>query len=94
MVQFDHLRLYLGTETFSCLLLLRIARMNMDWILIENVGSDFSRFITINRETKIHVYAKRQTSNSSYEFLRIENKQIKQSTTILMYKTGVKILIF
>ena len=29
------------------------------------------------REIKIHVYAKRQTSDSSWEFLRIENKQIK-----------------
>ena len=30
-----------------------------------------------NREIKIHVYRKRQTSDSSWEFLRIENKQIK-----------------
>ena len=30
-----------------------------------------------NREIKIHVYCKRQTSESSWEFLRIENKQIK-----------------
>ena len=29
------------------------------------------------REIKIHVYRKRQTSDSSWEFLRIENKQIK-----------------
>ena len=29
------------------------------------------------REVKIHVYRKRQTSHSSWEFLRIENKQIK-----------------
>ena len=29
------------------------------------------------REIKIHVYAKRQTSDSSWEFLRIENKHIK-----------------
>ena len=29
------------------------------------------------REIKIHVYRKRQTSYSSCEFLRIENKQIK-----------------
>ena len=29
------------------------------------------------REIKIHVYGKRQTSDSSWEFLRIENKQIK-----------------
>ena len=31
----------------------------------------------IIREIKIHVYCKRQTSDSSWEFLRIENKQIK-----------------
>ena len=30
-----------------------------------------------NREIKIHVYRKRQNSDSSWEFLRIENKQIK-----------------
>ena len=30
-----------------------------------------------NREFKIHVYAKRQTSDSTWEFLRIENKQMK-----------------
>ena len=29
------------------------------------------------RGIKIHVYAKRQTSDSNWEFLRIENKQIK-----------------
>ena len=29
------------------------------------------------REMKIHVYDKRQTSDMSWEFLRIENKQIK-----------------
>ena len=29
------------------------------------------------KEMKIHVYAKRQTSDSSWEFLRIENKHIK-----------------
>ena len=28
-------------------------------------------------EIKIHVYAKWQTSDSSWDFLRIENKQIK-----------------
>ena len=30
-----------------------------------------------SREIKIHFYRKRQTSDSSWEFLRIENKQIK-----------------
>ena len=29
------------------------------------------------RETKIHVYGKRQTADLSWEFLRIENRQIK-----------------
>ena len=29
------------------------------------------------RERKIHVYRKRQTSDSSWEFLKLENKQIK-----------------
>ena len=29
------------------------------------------------REVKIHVYRKRQTSDSSWEIPRIENKQIK-----------------
>ena len=29
------------------------------------------------REIKIHVYGIRQTANVSWEFLRIENKQIK-----------------
>ena len=30
--------------------------------------------IRVNREIKIHVYGKRQTSDLSWEFLRIENK--------------------
>ena len=30
-----------------------------------------------NREIQIHVYGIRQTANVSWEFLRIENKQIK-----------------
>ena len=30
-----------------------------------------------NRQIKIHVYRKLQTSDSSWELLRIENKQIK-----------------
>ena len=29
------------------------------------------------REFKLHVYGKRQTSDSSWEFLKIENEQIK-----------------
>ena len=38
----------------------------------DTVSSDF-----INREIKSHVYSKQQTSDSSWEFLRIKNKQIK-----------------
>ena len=30
-----------------------------------------------NREIKNHVYGKRQTSDSSWEFLRIKSKQLK-----------------
>ena len=30
-----------------------------------------------DREINIHVYDKRQTTDSSWEFLKIENKQIK-----------------
>ena len=33
MVQLYCLRQYLGTETFSCSLLLRMARIDMDWNL-------------------------------------------------------------
>ena len=38
------------------------------------------------REIKLHVYEKRQTSDSSWEFLKIENKQIKIAQKILMGK--------
>ena len=37
-------------------------------------------------EFKLHVYGKRQTSDSSSEFLKIENKQIKKFKTILTDK--------
>ena len=52
--------------------------------------------LCFNREIKIHIYAKPQTADSSWEFLKIENKQIKtvQHNIILMYKTGMKLLIF
>ena len=33
--------------------------------------------LLFNREIKIHVYGIRQTANVSWEFLRIENKQVK-----------------
>ena len=37
----------------------------------------FAVNVILNRAIKIHVYGKRQTSDSSWEFLGIENKQIK-----------------
>ena len=39
--------------------------------------------IDIIREFKLHVNAKRQTSDSSREFLRMENEQIKTSQKII-----------
>ena len=52
------------------------------WIRVTEQGSktmmsDFCRDLGLNREIKIHIYRKRQTSDSRWEFLRIENKQIK-----------------
>ena len=35
---------------------------------------------------KLHVYGKRKTSDLSWEFLKIENEQVKQLKTILMDK--------
>ena len=40
MVQFCYLRLYVGAETVSCRLLLRMARMDADWNL-KNLGQHF-----------------------------------------------------
>ena len=47
-------------------------RMKSEWLvgLYEKENKD-------NREIKIHVYGTRQTANVSWEFLKIENKQIK-----------------
>ena len=44
------------------------------------ISTEISKFVQVIyvsyiREIKIHVYRKRQTSDSSWEFLRIENKQ-------------------
>ena len=36
------------------------------------------------REFKLYVYGKRQTSDSSWEFLKIEREQIKTAQKILM----------
>ena len=33
--------------------------------------------LNLIREFKLHVYGKRQTSDSSWEYLNIENEQIK-----------------
>ena len=46
------------------------------------------------REFKLHVYGKRQTSGSSWEFLRMENERIKQLRKSLWIKKCVKILIY
>ena len=35
------------------------------------------RYLLSNREIKNHVYGKRQTSDSSWEFLRTKSKQLK-----------------
>ena len=48
------------------------ANIKLIFIFITRKNSDPDR-----REIKIHVYRKRRTSDSSLEFLRLENKQIK-----------------
>ena len=40
----------------------------------------------IHREFKLHVYDKRQTSDSSREFLKIENEQIKTAQKLFLWK--------
>ena len=46
-------------------------------ILFSRHNDTGSRTVLTIREVKIHVYGKRQTSDSSWEFLRMKNKQIK-----------------
>ena len=46
------------------------------------------------RENESYVYGKRQTSDSSWEFLKIENEQMKQSKTILIDENNVKLYLF
>ena len=46
--------------------------------LPENLGE--------NREFKLHVYGKRQTSDSSWELFKTENEQIKTGQKILIDK--------
>ena len=53
-----------------------------------------AREIDIIREFKLHVNAKRQTSDSSWEFLKIENEQIKTPQKILLDKKCVKLLTY
>ena len=60
------------------------------WSNVKEVGAAVFRD---NIEIKIPVYAKGQTSDSSWEFLRKENKQIK-TVQKLLYKTDLKLLIF
>ena len=61
---------------------------------------DYRMYINITqsysiREFKLHVYGKRQTSNSSWEFLKIENEKMKTAQKILMdEKNCVKLLIY
>ena len=45
-----------------------------------------------NREFKLHVYAKRQMSDSSWELLKIENEQTETAQIILV--NNVKLLIY
>ena len=40
-------------------------------------GQGLNQYNTFIREIKVHVYDIRQTANVSWEFLRIENKQLK-----------------
>ena len=54
----------------------------------------FPNHRSIQNKIKIHVYRKRQTSDSCSEFLRIEKSRYKHSRTINMVKTGIKLLIF
>ena len=47
------------------------------------------------REFKLHIYGKRQTSDSSREFLKIENEQIKTvQNNSYWIKNCVKLLIY
>ena len=43
-------------------------------------------FIFVDREFKLHVYGKRKTLDSSWEFFKVENEQIKPAQKILMDK--------
>ena len=54
----------------------------------------FPNHRSIQNKIKIHVYRKRQMSDSCSEFLRIEKSRYKHSRTIHMVKTGIKLLIF
>ena len=40
--------------------------------------------VTVLESFKLHLYGKRQTSNSSWEFLKIENEKMKTAKKILM----------
>ena len=39
---------------------------------------------SVIRQFNLHVYGKRQTTDSSWEFVKIENEQIKTAQKILM----------
>ena len=51
--------------------------------------------VLVNREFKLQVYGKRQTSDSSWEFLKIENEQLKTvQNNSYELKNCVKLLIY
>ena len=51
--------------------------------------------VGVIKQFKLHVYCKRQTSDSSSVFLKIENDQIKtaQNNSLIWIKNCVKLLI-
>ena len=80
----------LGSSDDTDQILCNSSMDHFDWSNVKEVGVAVFRD---NREIKIPVYAKGQTSDLSWEFLRKENKQIK-TVQKLLYKTGLKLLIF
>ena len=63
-------------------------------VILQTDKSKYEYYYLTIRRIKIHLYRKRQTSDSSREFLRIENKQIERVLTIPVVKTGINLLIF
>ena len=63
-------------------------------VILQTDKSKYEYYYLTIRRIKIHLYRKRQTSDSSREFLRMENKQIETVLTIPVDKTGINLLIF